>query len=212
MALRVTDTGTGMTPEVQPGWFEPFFTTKELGKGTGFGLATVEGIVTLSGGSINVYSELRRGTSFKMYFPTAGQGAEVVVDARAEVSPPPARSPTVLVVEDTPGVRDLTRRLLERQGFTVLVAADADEGHAAVQAAPVAGRRGADRCRDGRRQRAGVDQPTRRAACGAQSDLYVGYKEDAIVCRGVLNPGLDFLQKPLTAEILGRKIGEVLGP
>ena len=126
VVLTVTDTGTGMTPQVQARLFEPFFTTKEVGKGTGLGLATVHGIVTRSGGSVNVYSEVGRGTSFKVYFPRA-DAAEMVVDAPPPVARPRAGAETVLVVEDAEGLRELARRLLERQGYTVLVAANADE-------------------------------------------------------------------------------------
>ena len=126
VVLAVTDTGTGMTPEVQARLFEPFFTTKEPGKGTGLGLATVYGIVTQSGGSVDVYSEVGKGTSFKVYFPRA-DAAEMVVERAAAGCPARAGTQTVLVVEDADGLRELAKRLLERQGYTVLVAANADE-------------------------------------------------------------------------------------
>ena len=108
VVLTVTDTGTGMTPEVQARLFEPFFTTKEIGKGTGLGLATVLGIVTRAGGSVNVYSEVGRGTSFKVYFPRA-DAAEIVAAAPPAVARPRSGSETVLVVEDADGLRELTR-------------------------------------------------------------------------------------------------------
>ena len=123
VALTVTDTGIGMTPEVQSRLFEPFFTTKEVGKGTGLGMATVYGIVTRSGGSIGVNSEIGKGTSFKVYLPKA-DAADMVVEA-PPVPRPPRGAQTVLVVEDEHGLRELARRLLERQGYTVLAAANA---------------------------------------------------------------------------------------
>ena len=126
VVLTVTDTGTGMTPEVQARLFEPFFTTKEPGKGTGLGLATVQSIVLRSGGSATVSSEVGKGTSFKVYLPRA-DAAEAVVDAPSLVVGPHRGAQTVLVVEDAEGLRELTKRLLERQGYTVLVAANADE-------------------------------------------------------------------------------------
>jgi PAS domain S-box-containing protein len=208
VALTVTDTGTGMTPEVQARLFEPFFTTKEPGKGTGLGLATVHGIVTGSCGYVHVYSEVGRGTSFKVYFPRT-DAPEAIADA----APPAARSlagtQTVLVVEDAEGLRELARRLLQRQGYTVLVAANADEAlalfeqHASIDvlltdvvmpgaSGPELTRQLVDRC------------PTLKV-------IYMsGYTEDAIVQHGVLTHGIAFLHKPFTSETLGRKIREVL--
>src|ERR1700730_9748333 len=126
VVLTVTDTGTGMTPQVQARLFDPFFTTKEPGRGTGLGLATVHGIVARTGGTVGVYSELGKGTAFKVYFPRA-EAVAMVVDTRAPLPPPHAGTQTVLVVEDDDGLRDLARRLLEPHGYTILVAADAHE-------------------------------------------------------------------------------------
>ena len=208
VALTVTDTGTGMTPEVQARLFEPFFTTKEVGKGTGLGLATVHGIVTRSGGSVNVYSEVGKGTSFKVYFPRA-DAAEMVVDAPPPVARPRAGTQTVLVVEDAEGLRELARRLLERQGYTVLVAANADEAlrlfeqNASIDVlltdVVMPGASGPELTRQ---------LVERRPALKV---IYMsGYTEEAIVQHGVLNPGIAFLHKPFTSETLGRKIREVL--
>ena len=135
VALTVTDTGTGMTPEVQARLFEPFFTTKELGKGTGLGLATVHGIVARSGGSIDVYSEVGSGTSFKVYFPTGGCRASRSSRRRRRR---PGRAPaaqTVLVVEDADGLRELARRLLRAAGLHGAGRRERGRGASAVRAA-----------------------------------------------------------------------------
>jgi PAS domain S-box-containing protein len=208
VALTVTDTGTGMTAEVQARLFEPFFTTKEVGKGTGLGMATVYGILTRSGGSVGVYSEIGKGTSFKVYFPRAG-AADMAMEALRPVAPAPAGTQTVLVVEDEDGLRELARKLLLRQGYTVLVAANADEALRVFDAnqsidvlltdVVMPGASGPELTRQLVEQR-----PALRV-------IYMsGYTEDAIVQHGVLQPGIAFLNKPFTSETLGAKIREVL--
>ncbi|HEY1496420.1 MAG TPA: PAS domain S-box protein [Candidatus Solibacter sp.] len=123
--LAVTDAGTGMSEEVRSRIFEPFFTTKPQGKGTGLGLATVYGIVQQMEGSIWVYSELGKGTTFKILFPSAEKGAlsESEIPQRAVES---RGKEGILLVEDEQAVRKFIRALLERQGYTVFEAADSD--------------------------------------------------------------------------------------
>jgi len=121
VSLGVTDTGTGMTPEVQARLFEPFFTTKEPGKGTGLGLSTVYGIVKQAGGSINVHSTPGLGTSVRILFPAAGKAPAPQPKPLTEA---PARgAETVLLVEDETGVRHFVRDVLEEHGYRVLDAA-----------------------------------------------------------------------------------------
>jgi CheY-like chemotaxis protein len=208
VALTVTDTGTGMTPQVQARLFEAFFTTKAPGKGTGLGLATVHGIVARIGGSVTVKSELGKGTSFMVYFPRA-DAAEMVVEAPPPVVRPRAGMHTVLVVEDEAALRELTRRLLERQGYTVLLAADADEARQVFEQnqsidliltdVVMPGASGPELTRQLVTQR-----PTVKV-------IYMsGYTDEAIVQHGVLEPGTAFLHKPFTSETLGQKVREVL--
>ena len=206
VVLTVTDSGTGMTPEVLGHLFEPFFTTKEVGKGTGLGLATVHGIVTRSGGSVNVYTEVGRGTSFKVYFPqAAGEAAAAQPAAPVQLCGGTER---VLVVEDADGLRSLTRRLLERQGYTVAVAANAEEALRLFEETPcdvlltdvvMPGSSGPELAMQLIALRPGLEV------------IYMsGYTDEAIVRHGVLKPGIAFLHKPFTADALGRKIREVL--
>ena len=118
-ALKVTDTGFGMTPEVKARIFEPFFTTKEQGKGTGLGLSTVYGIVKQNEGSIFVYSEPGRGTAFRILFPSAEIARRL--EARAAGPPPTlSGSETILLAEDEPGVRRFIGEVLRSQGYRVL--------------------------------------------------------------------------------------------
>ncbi len=125
LELAVSDTGTGMSPEVQAQIFEPFFTTKEVGQGTGLGLATVHGIVTQTGGHIEVSSALGKGTTFRVFLPCTEQEADPVEAAPAESGSDGVE--TVLLVEDESAVRALMARVLRRRGYRVIEVADGDE-------------------------------------------------------------------------------------
>jgi two-component system cell cycle sensor histidine kinase/response regulator CckA len=206
--LTVSDTGTGMTAEVQARLFEPFFTTKEVGKGTGLGLATVHGVVARSGGSVGVYSELGTGTSFKVYLPRAAAEDSVPKPIPAP-APSATRKHTILVVEDAEGLRELARRLLKQHGYTVLVAANAQEAlrlfdvnesiDVLLTDVVMPGTSGPELSRQLIERRPGLKV------------IYMsGYTDEAIVQHGVLNPGIALLNKPFTSDALERKIREVL--
>jgi CheY-like chemotaxis protein len=200
--------GTGITPEVQARLFEPFFTTREVGRGTGLGLATVHAIVTRSGGSVSVDSEVGKGTSFKVHFPRT-DAAEVVAETPSLVARPHTGAETVLVVEDADGLRELTRRLLLRQGYTVLVAQNADEALDLFEQNPSIGVVLTDVVMPGA---SGPELTSRlvERRPGLKVIYMSGYTDEAIVQHGVLKPGIAFLHKPFTSETLGRKIREVL--
>ena len=208
VVLTVTDTGTGMTPEVQARLFEPFFTTKEQGKGTGLGLATVHGIVARIGGSIGVYSELGTGTSFNVYFPRT-DSTEVIAEAPLLASPKATGAHTVLVVEDAAGLRELTRRILDRQGYRVLLAANAADALRLFAQDPSIDVLLTDIVMPG----ASGPEVAKQLVEQRPSLIVIymsGYTEEAIVHHGVLKPGIAFLHKPFTADALGRKINEAI--
>ena len=207
--LAVTDTGVGIDRAARARLFEPFFTTKEFGKGTGLGLATVYGIVKQSGGYIWVYSEPGQGATFKVYLPRVEPGGEPLA-----ARPSPARAlggtETILLAEDEAAVRNLARRVLEKHGYKLLLAATGRDGVqlATQHAGPIdllvtdvvmpemGGRELA--------QRLAALQP------GLKVLYLSGYTDDMIVRHGVLEAGVAFLQKPFTPDTLLRKIREVL--
>ena len=207
VALIVTDTGTGMTAEVLARLFEPFFTTREFGKGAGLGLATVHRIVTRAGGSVTVASEVGAGSSFTVYLP-----AMVVAKT---VNVPPAvlsrriATETILVVEDADGLRELARKLLQREGYTVLVAANADEAILVFERNASIDILLTDVVMPG----ANGPELTKQLIA-RRPDLKViymsGYTEETFIRQGVLTPGLAFLHKPFSSDALARKIRESL--
>ena len=207
--LAIHDTGTGIDADVMTHLFEPFYSTKERGKGTGLGLATVYGIVKQSQGYIAVDTELGHGSRFRVYLP-ATDAARTEAPADVDVPASNRGTETVLLVEDQPEVRTITRETLARNGYAVVEAANGDEALEWL--------RRTDRRIDllltdvimpgmGGRELAS-------AVTARQHDVRVlymsGYADDAIADQGVLEPGLDFIQKPFMSDNLLRRVREVL--
>ncbi|MGH9749227.1 MAG: PAS domain S-box protein, partial [Candidatus Polarisedimenticolia bacterium] len=207
--LAVSDTGVGMDADTRAHLFEPFFTTKA--QGTGLGLATVYGIVKQSEGYVWVYSEPGQGTTFKVYLPRAEEGARPRAAEEPTAPPPPSPgSGTVLVVEDEEVVRNLVHEILDRCGYTVLEARDAQDA-----------RRICDEYRgeiDLLLTDVVMPQMNGRALANAviamrpsMRVLYMsGYTDDAVVRHGILEQHVAFIQKPFTPDGLARKVRETL--
>lgn len=206
--LSVSDTGRGFSDEVRSHLFEPFFTTKHVGRGTGLGLATVYGIVKQSGGHITVESQVGVGTTFRVLLPVAAGNSGSTAGSPTPLAP--GGTETILLVEDEDALRKATRRVLEKQGYTVY---EADGSTAALEFAkhklecldlvitdvvmPVlSGRQVADQLR--------------RARPDLQILFISGYTDDAVVRHGVLVGTDHFLQKPFTPATLAAKVRSVL--
>jgi two-component system cell cycle sensor histidine kinase/response regulator CckA len=207
--LAVSDTGVGMSCEVQTHIFEPFFTTKPAGEGTGLGLATVYGIVKQSGGDIRVHSEEGRGTTFEIYLPRASEARRSLkwYDTRERF---PSGTETILLVEDDPALRDLGRRILQEAGYSVV---EAEGGPQALQVA-------ARHVGPIHLLLSDVIMPDMNGVALAERlaetypDLKIlfvsGYTHDMIGRHGVLEPGVAFLQKPFSPPALAHKVRQVL--
>jgi two-component system, cell cycle sensor histidine kinase and response regulator CckA len=209
--FAVTDTGVGMSEEVKAHVFEPFYTTKEIGKGTGLGLSAVYGIVVQSHGYIWVYSEPGRGTTFKIYLPICAQQVSTIQSPQ-RAAPALTGSGTILLVEDDGAVRKLLVEVLSSLGYRIL---EASSGHEALNI------KGLD-TQDIRLLITDVIMPGMtgreladklKAKAPGLVVLYIsGYTENVIASRGILEPGLAFLQKPFTPSGLAQKVKELLQP
>lgn len=209
VVLTVSDNGVGMDADTQKRIFDPFFTTKPVGKGTGLGLSTVYGIVKQSEGSIWVYSESGRGTTFKVYLPRVDEVTDAE-DGMSGLQGVHGGSETILIVEDEELVRELAVEILEQCGYVVMAAANGEEGLRICKGF------------DGRidlmitdvvmPQMSGRELAERITALRPETCvLYMsGYTDDAIVRHGILEENMSFIQKPFLPDALARKAREVL--
>jgi two-component system, cell cycle sensor histidine kinase and response regulator CckA len=208
VALIVSDSGCGMNDEVKRRIFEPFFTTKEAGRGTGLGLATVYGIVKQAGGSIWVYSEPGRGTTFKVYLPRIGV-ADEAQSGSAEATEAFRGTETVLLVDDEQRLRCLMSRVLRSLGYTVLEANGGEE--ALTIARDFGGSIDAMITDVVMPKVCGPEVAQRFAALRPEAKLlYVsGFTDHASVRKNLLDPGANMLQKPFSAAALGARVREL---
>ncbi len=211
ISVCVTDTGTGMTPEVIKRAFDPFFTTKPLGQGTGLGLSMIYGFARQSGGQVRIYSEVGKGTTMCLYLPRhQGSDEDAQVAHQWGVAPRAAEGETVLVVDDEPTVRMLVTEVLQELGYTAIEVADGSTGLQVLRSdqridllitdvglpGGINGRQVADGARE------------------VRPDLKVlfitGYAENAVVGNGHLEPGMQVLAKPFPMEALATRIRDLM--
>jgi signal transduction histidine kinase/CheY-like chemotaxis protein len=210
--LAVTDTGTGMTPEVISKAFEPFFTTKPLGRGTGLGLSMVYGFVKQSGGHLAIDSEPGQGSTVKIYLPRfiRREPRRTPAAGAATDAQPKAKGETILVVEDDEGVRRTAVEALREMGYEVLEAGDAMEGVRLI-----VDRGGIDLLFTDVGLPGGVNgQALADAARSARPGMRVlfttGYTRNAVLKNGTLDRGVHFIAKPFNLAALAAKVREVL--
>jgi CheY-like chemotaxis protein len=210
ISLCVTDTGTGMTPEVIARAFDPFFTTKPLGEGTGLGLSMIYGFVRQSGGQVRIYSEVGEGTTMCLYLPRhfgPADEVEIKADPGGDYA---GHGEVVLVIDDESTVRMLISDVLAEAGYHAIEAVDGPAGMKVLQSAAridllitdvglpggMNGRQVADAAR--------VFRPDLKVL------FITGYAENAVVGNGLLDPGMQIITKPFAIEALGNKIREMI--
>ncbi|MCW5623518.1 MAG: response regulator, partial [Burkholderiales bacterium] len=208
--IAVSDTGSGMSPEIVAKAFDPFFTTKEVGRGTGLGLSQVYGFVKQSGGHVKIYSEVGEGTVVKVYLPRliGAPSEDAEPEAESEV-PLGDQREVVLVVEDEPAVRQLSVDALVELGYRVLEADGAAAALKLIDAHPEIALLFTDVVMPEVNGRKLADEALKR-----RPDLKVlfttGYTQNAVVHNGVLDPGVELIGKPFTIEELAARVREVL--
>jgi CheY-like chemotaxis protein len=206
VAICVTDTGTGMSPEVIERAFDPFFTTKPIGQGTGLGLSMIYGFVKQSDGHVRIYSEVGQGTTVKLYLPRHRGSVETSADTSIPADAPRSETgETILVVEDEPVVRGLIVDVLTDLGYRILEAQDGPSGLKILQSKRPIDLLVTDVGLPGINGRQLADQARER-----RPDLKVlfmtGYAENAAIAAGFLEPGMAMMTKPFAVDALARKV------
>lgn len=211
LSLCVSDTGTGMPPDVVERAFDPFFTTKPIGQGTGLGLSMVYGFAGQSGGAARIYSEVGKGTMICIYLPRhLGDGVEADLVTELDRPAPAAGQSTILVVDDEPLVRMVAVEILEELGHSVLEADDGPSALRVLTARPdidllitdvglpngMNGRQLADAVR--------VQRPELNVL------FITGYAENAVLNHGHLERGMQVITKPFASDVFARRVGEML--
>jgi CheY-like chemotaxis protein len=212
LSLCVTDTGTGMPPDVIARAFDPFFTTKPLGQGTGLGLSMVYGFVRQSGGQVRIYSEVGQGTTMCLYLPRhCRSSAEIDAHTMPAASARAPTGKTVLVIDDEPSVRMLVTEVLEDLGYAAIEASDGPMGLRILESEAtvdllitdvglpggINGRQLADAAR--------ITRPDLKVL------FITGYAENAIISSGHLAPGMRVLTKPFVVETLANRVHDMIG-
>ena len=211
VSLGVSDTGTGMPPDVIAKAFDPFFTTKPIGMGTGLGLSMIYGFAKQSGGQVRIHSEVGHGTTVSLYLPRH-LGAADTVEARSELADAPRAKDgqTVLVVDDEPTVRMLVTEVLEDLGYTAIEAADGASGLKVLQSDVRLDLLVTDVGLPGGMNGRQVADAARTARPSLKVLFITGYAENAVLSHGHLDPGMHVLVKPFAMEALASRIKELI--
>jgi CheY-like chemotaxis protein len=204
--LAVSDTGTGMSPEVQEQVFDPFFTTKEVGRGSGLGLSMVYGFLKQSGGHVKVVSEEGKGTTIRLFLPRALAASSEVGTEEVENPQPLGMGELILVVEDEQYVRRMVGAMLSGLGYRVLEAENAAEALALFEAHPEIRLLFTDVGLPGEMNGLELAEELGRRRPGTPVLFTSGYSEDVLMHRGRLDPCVHLLEKPFSKPDLARMI------
>ncbi len=213
VSLCVSDTGTGMTPEVIARAFDPFFTTKPVGKGTGLGLSMIYGFARQSGGQARITSELGRGSSICLYLPRhSGDAGALSRHEPAVLASGTRRGETVLIVDDEPTVRMLVTDVLTELGYQTIEALDGAAGLRVVQSPARIDLLITDVGLPGALNGRQVADAARSTRPGLTVLFITGYAENASLSGGDLEPGMHVLTKPFAIEVLTQRVQELIAP